>query len=84
MIIPGESASQDVLVGVTSWGLLCATEFWPGVFARVSYAYDWIAENVCAESSNPPGYLCDTPKPTTPEVSLRFNITILLQHDVCL
>ena len=39
-------------------------------------AYDWIAENVCETSADPPGYMCDTPEPSerptrepTPEVS---------------
>ncbi|KAL7505122.1 hypothetical protein ACHAXN_003770 [Cyclotella atomus] len=64
LIIPGESASQDILIGVTSWGIGCATKVFPGVFARVSHSYDWIAETVCAESANPPGYLCGTPEPS--------------------
>jgi secreted trypsin-like serine protease len=76
LIIPGSSASEDILVGVTSWGIGCATKIFPGVFARISNSYDWIAETICAESTDPPGYLCNTPEPTleptkkpTPEVS---------------
>ena len=58
----------------------------PGVFARVSYAYDWIAENVCSESSNPPGYMCETPEPSAeptknpitaePTLEVRPNIDV--------
>jgi trypsin len=33
--------SYDTLYGVTSWGIMCATEK-PGVYAKVSTAYDWI------------------------------------------
>ena len=76
LIVPGSSASQDILIGVTSWGIGCATRVFPGVFARVSRAYDWIAETVCETSTNPPGYMCETPEPSakpsrepTPEVS---------------
>jgi len=64
LIVPGSSASQDILIGVTSWGIGCATRVFPGVFARVSMAYDWIAENVCETSADPPGYMCDTPEPS--------------------
>lgn len=77
LIIPGSKASQDTLVGVTSWGVGCATSVFPGVFARVSKAFDWISETVCEESMNPPSYLCVTSEPTakptdepTPEVSV--------------
>ncbi|EQC27684.1 hypothetical protein SDRG_14522 [Saprolegnia diclina VS20] len=34
---------KDVLVGLTSWGLGCAQAGLPGVYARLSYAKDFIA-----------------------------------------
>ena len=34
---------KDVLVGLTSWGIGCGTAGLPGVYARVSYAKDFIA-----------------------------------------
>ena len=35
---------------VAQWGIGCADENFPGVYARVSRAYDWIEEEVCASS----------------------------------
>ncbi|CAG9134371.1 unnamed protein product [Plutella xylostella] len=34
--------SGNIVVGVTSWGMGCAHEFYPGVNARVSKYIDWI------------------------------------------
>mmetsp|Transcript_5611 Transcript_5611/g.11798 ORF Transcript_5611/g.11798 Transcript_5611/m.11798 type:complete len:324 (-) Transcript_5611:415-1386(-) len=45
LIKRGVNAEDDVVVGITSFGFGCATEY-PGVFARVSSKYDWIKTNV--------------------------------------
>ncbi|XP_059046580.1 trypsin, alkaline B-like [Achroia grisella] len=35
----------DIIVGITSWGYLCAHHFYPGVNVRVSVYTDWIVAN---------------------------------------
>mmetsp|Transcript_29099 Transcript_29099/g.58693 ORF Transcript_29099/g.58693 Transcript_29099/m.58693 type:complete len:360 (+) Transcript_29099:132-1211(+) len=54
LIIPGDNASTDVQIGITSWGFGCGSGYYPGVYSRVSYAYEWIKEQVCAESVDAP------------------------------
>ena len=66
----GDDPTQDVLVGIVSWGIGCA--YLPGVFARVSEGFDWIEETVCDDSIDPPCDLCGTPCTTeTPQPTRR-------------
>ncbi|KAL3786235.1 hypothetical protein HJC23_002486 [Cyclotella cryptica] len=56
LVIQGISGdgTDDILVGVVSWGLGCGLSDFPGVYTRVSQFYDWIKDEVCNQSSNPP------------------------------
>jgi len=55
LVVLGGSPANDRLVGLVSWGRGCAV--YPGVYSRVSSAFDWIRTKVCRQSIDPPSYL---------------------------
>lgn len=59
--------NKHIQVGVTSWGLGCAEAGYPGVYARVSSAIDWIREVVCINWDQSSASICDgfTASPTS-------------------
>ncbi len=46
LFLKGETVEDDSLVGIVSWGYGCGGGT-PGVYARISYFYDWIVETMC-------------------------------------
>jgi len=56
----GDSPEEDVLVGITSWGIDCGGDY-PGVYARISFYRDWIVSCMCnLNPSAVPSYVdCD-------------------------
>ena len=42
LVVKNEDDTDWILIGATSWGEGCADPQYPGIWARVSYFYDWI------------------------------------------
>ena len=59
VIVAGDNPDDDLLVGLGSTGVGCADNVFPSIQARVSAGMDWIQQQVCELSANPPsGFDC--------------------------
>lgn len=42
LVVRNADDTEWLLAGATSWGIGCAEADYPGIWARVSYFYDWV------------------------------------------
>ena len=75
--------SSNEVVGVVSWNFFCKSDELPDGFARVSYFYEWIHEQICYISRNPYARNNDCPLGTSMPPPAPGSITVLLDftHD---
>lgn len=58
---------NDVLVGISSWGIGCGLTEFPGVYSRISNQFDeWIKPTICDNHSDPKPEFCGGGPPPPP------------------
>jgi len=55
------NVNEDVVLGITSWGIRCADPDFPGVWARTSDQIEWLQDMICQISTDPPTQYYDCP-----------------------
>ena len=85
IMIKGATSEDDVQVGVTSWGPFdCGHPKIPAFYARISEVKDWIDNNVCRLSLNPPDDFGCAPSSVSNEPDFSgelVEVTIEIQLD---
>jgi secreted trypsin-like serine protease len=73
LLIPGlsTSASDDIQVGISSFGEECGHPDFPGVYTRLSTYLPWIQDTICQNSQMKPSYCIKSRKPTKPRPTMK-------------